>query len=249
MAGSRTYRDVFIVLDKTKLRETDLILTLMASDGRRVRAVAKGARKPGSRMAARCELGCSVDLLIARGRSLDVVSQAELVESPLGATPAVEALAAVSAALDVACRCCYEDVVDAYVFKITRAALSALASTVEPVRALVLAAYVFKILGHIGYLPELSRCVACGDADVSYFSAQAGGLLCSSCAHSVPGALRLLPGRAEWLRSLLRLRFTDLSRVLVDPGEARGLLGLAHQWGGFHLDSRLKALEFYLALL
>ncbi|WP_179184937.1 DNA repair protein RecO, partial [Collinsella vaginalis] len=56
MGGSRTYRETCIVLDKTKLKETDLILTLLARDGRQIRAVAKGARKPGSRLAARCEL-------------------------------------------------------------------------------------------------------------------------------------------------------------------------------------------------
>lgn len=86
MAGSRTYRTCVIVLDKTKLKETDLILTLLARDGREIRAVAKGARKPGSRLAARCELFCTVDLLLAKGRSLDVVSQADLV-GPAGRRP------------------------------------------------------------------------------------------------------------------------------------------------------------------
>ena len=78
MAGSRTYRCRAIVLDKTKLGESDLILTLLADDGRQVRAVAKGARKPGSKLAARCELCCEVDLLLAHGRNLDIVSQAAL---------------------------------------------------------------------------------------------------------------------------------------------------------------------------
>ena len=78
MAGSRTYRTKALVLDKTKLKETDLILTMLDERGRQVRAVAKGARKPGGRLAARCELFCTVDMLLAHGRSLDVVSQAEL---------------------------------------------------------------------------------------------------------------------------------------------------------------------------
>ena len=71
MAGSRTYRTKVLVLDKTKLKETDLILTMLDERGRQVRAVAKGARKPGGRLAARCELFCTVDMLLAHGRSLD----------------------------------------------------------------------------------------------------------------------------------------------------------------------------------
>ena len=39
MAGGRTYRTLAIVLDKTKLRETDLIFTLLAENGRQLRAV------------------------------------------------------------------------------------------------------------------------------------------------------------------------------------------------------------------
>lgn len=87
MAGSRTYRTKVVVLDKTKLKETDLILTMLDERGRQVRAVAKGARKPGGRLAARWELFCTVDMLLAHGRSLDVVSQAELMEAPLALRP------------------------------------------------------------------------------------------------------------------------------------------------------------------
>ena len=94
MAGSRTYRTKVLVLDKTKLKETDLILTMLDERGRQVRAVAKGARKPGGRLAARCELFCTVDMLLAHGRSLDIVSQAELLEAPLGAAPDYEATGA-----------------------------------------------------------------------------------------------------------------------------------------------------------
>lgn len=93
MAGSRTYRTKVLVLDKTKLKETDLILTMLDERGRQVRAVAKGARKPGGRLAARCELFCTVDMLLAHGRSLDVVSQAELMERRSALRPITRRLA------------------------------------------------------------------------------------------------------------------------------------------------------------
>ena len=76
-----TYDARAIVLRKTKLGESDLILTLLAEDGSQMRAVAKGARKPASSFAARLELYSVVDLLVARGRSLDIVKEARLVES------------------------------------------------------------------------------------------------------------------------------------------------------------------------
>ena len=260
MAGSRTYRTNALVLDKTKLKETDLILTLLAESGRQVRAVAKGARKPGSRLAARCELCCEVDLLLAHGRNLDVVSQADLLAAPLGASASFELLAAASAVAEVARHCSFEDAEDPFVYAITKAALGALAG-VERERAgcaartsaaahldVLVAAYVFKILSHVGYRPDYSGCVACGDEDVSRFSALAGGLLCASCATTVAGAIPVDAATVAWLRSLVSLRFQQLAEAPVDAARAVQLLSLAHLWAATHLDCRLRALEFLLGL-
>ena len=76
--SSKTYKIRAIVLKKTKLGEKDLIVTMVDESGALVKGVAKGARKPGGSLAARLELYSSVDALMARGRSLDVVSEARL---------------------------------------------------------------------------------------------------------------------------------------------------------------------------
>ena len=248
MAGSRTYRTVAIVLDKTKLKETDLILTMLGEDGRQIRAVAKGARKPGSRTAARCELFCMVDLLVARGRSLDVVSQADLKRAPLGCAPSFESLTAASAIAELARLCTFEDACDPFVFAITDSALSHIGALEgdAPHMDVIVAAYAFKLLSHLGYRPVLDQCVACGDPHPGYFSASAGGLLCGSCSQTVAGAEALDPGAGDWLKSLLALRFADLASSPVDAFGASMLLAQAHIWSATHLDCRLRSLEFML---
>lgn len=271
MAGGRAYRTKAIVLDKTKLKETDLILTLLAEDGKQLRAVGKGARKPGSRLAARCELGCEVDLLLARGRALDVVAEANLIEAPLGAAPSFELLSSASALADVAKACTFEDACDPFVFQITRRALEVLGggshaagagavgaaggagaagseSLDGPHLDLVVAAYIFKLLAHLGYRPDYTSCVACGDPDVTFFSATAGGLLCASCASSVPGAEPLDTAMVGWLHSLMVSRFDVLADAPCDEPTATFLLALAHIWAATHLDCRLRALEFLLGV-
>lgn len=248
MGAPRTYRTRAIVLDKTKLKETDLILTLLAQDGREIRAVAKGSRKPGSRLAARCELFCTVDLLLAKGRSLDVVSQADLMEAPLGAAPTYEAMQRASVVAEVASLCCFEDATDPFVFNISSKALRVLGGLQEdcPHMDLIAAAYVFKILSHIGYRPDYSSCVACGDPALSYFSASAGGLLCSSCASRIAGAEPVDAGAVNWLRALLPLTFDQLAIQQVDTCTSNLMLALAHIWAVTHLDARLRAMEFLL---
>ena len=143
MAGSRTYRTKVLVLDKTKLKETDLILTMLDERGRQVRAVAKGARKPGGRPAARCELFCTVDMLLAHGRSLDVVSRAELMEAPLGVAPDYETTCAASAIAEVARVCSFEDAEDPFTFAITQRALAPVGSGLDTAHMDLLVAYVF----------------------------------------------------------------------------------------------------------
>ena len=61
-----TYSLQALVLRKTKLGETDLIVTLLAQDGRQVRAVAKGARKPNSSFASRLEIFSEVEARYSR---------------------------------------------------------------------------------------------------------------------------------------------------------------------------------------
>lgn len=253
MAGSRTYRTKAIVLDKTKLKETDLILTLVGESGRQIRAVAKGARKPGSRLAARCELCCEVDVLLAHGRNLDIVSQADLIAAPLGAQPSFELLTAASAVAEVAEKCTYEDAEDPFVYAITRAVLAHLAAAgadtpvEDPAHLdLLVAAYIFKLLSHVGYRPDYSACVACGDPSPGYFSAQAGGLLCASCASGVPGCEPVDANMARWLEGLVSMRFSELAIAPIDSHTAAHVLGLAHLWAATHLECRLRALEFLL---
>ena len=247
MAGRGTYRCRAIVLDKTKLKETDLILTLLAESGRQVRAVAKGARKPGSRLAARCDLCCEVDLLLAKGHALDIVSQAELMAAPLGAQPTPELLSSACAVVEVARLCCYEDAEDPFVFPITSAVLAALSEARDAAYLdLLVAAYVFKLLSHIGYRPDYSGCVSCGDPATSYFSAQAGGLLCASCAAGIPGADEVDVNTVRWLRALIAMRFNELSVADIDGQVATFLLALSHVWAATHLDARLRAMEFLL---
>lgn len=247
MGASRTYRTQVIVLDKVKLKETDLILTLLSESGKQIRAVGKGARKPGSRLAARCELFCLADLLLAHGRSLDVVSQAELLEAPLGADVDFDHVCAASTIAEVAKHCSYEDVEDPFVFSITKRALEFVGSGLDSAHGdLIVAAYVFKLLSHVGYRPDFSGCIACGDEQCSYFSAQAGGLLCASCAATVPGAERVDQMTIDWFKALMALTFQELASAPIDPSEAVLLLAHAHIWAATHLDCRLRAFEFML---
>jgi DNA repair protein RecO (recombination protein O) len=75
------YRDDGVVLRTQKLGEADRIITLLTRQNGRVRAVAKGVRRTKSRWGARLEPFTHVDVLIHPGRSLDIITQAEVIRA------------------------------------------------------------------------------------------------------------------------------------------------------------------------
>jgi DNA repair protein RecO (recombination protein O) len=75
------YRDDGVVLRTQKLGEADRIITLLTRHNGRVRAVARGIRRTKSRFGGRLEPFTHVDVMIHPGRSLDVITQAEVIRA------------------------------------------------------------------------------------------------------------------------------------------------------------------------
>ncbi len=78
---SRVYKATGINLKSMPLGESDRLLTILTQEYGLIRAVAPGARKHNSKLAGRSGLFVVNELLIAQGRSLDKITQAETIES------------------------------------------------------------------------------------------------------------------------------------------------------------------------
>lgn len=250
MPGRRIERRRATVLDRTKLGEQDLIITALSQEGEQIRAVAKGARKPGSRLAARTELFCDVDLLLSLGRGLPIVSEASLLDAHMGVRKDVESVSAASTICETARLTCYENVDDPFLHPILNRALLAIEQADDRAHQdVVVAAYVLKVLSHGGWRPELGACVACGEPDASRFSVLWGGVVCESCAQTIEGAEPMAPGHIAWLRALIGSTFDTLLCSDADETTADFLLATVHSWAATHLDSRLRAFEFHRGVL
>ncbi|MBD1824805.1 DNA repair protein RecO [Cyanobacteria bacterium FACHB-DQ100] len=78
---SRTYKAIGINLKAMPLGEADRIVTILTKEFGLLRAVAMGARKQNSKLGGRSGLFVVNELLMAKGRSLDKITQAETLES------------------------------------------------------------------------------------------------------------------------------------------------------------------------
>ena len=80
-SGVPTYRETGVVLRTQKLGESDRIITVLTKGRGRVRVVARGVRRTSSRIGARLEPFTYVDMQCYEGRTLDSITQVEMLAS------------------------------------------------------------------------------------------------------------------------------------------------------------------------
>lgn len=238
-----------LVLRKTKLGETDLILTLLAADGRQVRAVAKGARKTKSRIGARAEPFTVLDLLMHTGRSLEIIAEAQTVKSHDAIRGDLDRTTAAAVVADVLDKISVEGQAEPQLFEMSLVTLDVMESAaVEALRSLVLA-FLVKVLAMHGYRPSLDECASCGSrvGDSPVFSIDAGGVLCDGCDDGDRAAVPLSAGARAGLRALLRARMADVPGLTFEPPAGAEMMRVMRAYVGYHLPTRLRALDYYIA--
>jgi len=198
-----TYRDKAVVLRTQKLGEADRIVTLLTQSHGKVRAVARGVRRPSSKFGGRLEPFTHIDVQLVRGRNLDVIAQVETVAGysrPMRTDyPRFTAGEVMLETVEKLVAEEGEPAVQQY--RLLVGALHALGRGDRP-STLVLDSFLLRSLAIAGYAPNLASCARCGTTcDGQWFSASSGGLVCTTCRPS--GATRLEPGVSQLLGALL----------------------------------------------
>jgi DNA repair protein RecO (recombination protein O) len=176
------YRDVGVVLRTYKLGESDRIVVLMTADNGKVRAVAKGVRKTKSKFGARLEPMSHVRVLLYRGRELDIVSQAETVETLSPMLSSLDRASQGIAAIEAVDQLGLEREPNPQLYRMTVGVLRTIA---ERPAALNVPAFYWKLLRAEGLEPQLDACVRCGesepDTELVAFDLNEGGVQCRRC--------------------------------------------------------------------
>lgn len=244
------YRDEAIVLRTHKLGEADRIITLLTRSNGRIRAVAKGVRRTTSRWGSRLEPFTHVDLQIAEGRSLDVITQAET-RGAFGSAIGFDydRYTAGTAMLETAERLVAEEREPArQQFSLLLGALNAMA-TGERLPGHVLDSYLLRALAVAGYAPTFVDCAHCGRPPVlatgelghhRWFNPSMGGVLCSTCR--IPGSATPAPETLVLLGALLAGDWPVVeASEQRHAREASGLVAAFVQW---QLERGLRSLAY-----
>ena len=218
-ARQRLYRVEGIVIRRLDLGEADKILTLYTPQRGKLRVIAKGVRRPESHLGGNVELFMRTQALIARGRNLDIITQAETVDAYKGLR--VEHTDPVR--LHTAFYLCelidaltVEDMPNEASYTLLHESLSALAGDSEA--DLVARYFEFRLLTLSGYRLEVARCVHCRtplQPVASHLSLDQGGVLCPDCTPTDPQARPLSVNALKVLRLMAREPLMGLLRFAL----------------------------------
>ena len=228
------YRETGIVLRTMRLGEADKIVTIVTEGRGKVRAVAKGVRKTKSRFGGRLEPLSHVALQLYEGRNLDTITQVETVDHFRAVREDLDRLAKASTMLEVVDALVQEGEEDPRVLQMLLGALRTLEAAPSP---LVVPAFFWKLLAHVGFRPLLDACASCAsEVDLVAFDLEEGGVLCRACARGT----RLTPDALALLRRILG---GDLVAVLAEPPTQAGyeIEHLATRALEHHLERRMRS--------
>jgi DNA repair protein RecO (recombination protein O) len=245
LRAARVYRTEGIVLKGYNYGEADRILTLITPNSGKLRAVAKGIRKTKSRMSGHLDLFTRSTLFVARGRQLDIVTQAETIDN----------FREVREDLWRSTYCHYvAELLDGFsaealsnypLYALSVQTFHRLATA--PNCDLVVRSFELQLLEHTGYRPQLHRCLGCENEiqpDGNRFSVKLGGVLCPLCASIDAAAPAISSPALKTMRNLqvnegAMLRLPDLE------DEVRREVGTRlSEYIVYRLESQPRSLAF-----
>jgi DNA repair protein RecO (recombination protein O) len=243
---SSLYRVEAVVLRHRDLGEADRVLTLFSREHGKLRASAKGVRKLKSRLAGHVEPLTLASLLLVRGRSLDIVSQAQALETY--ARVRGDLLATLHglhmAELTDLFSEDYEPQPALFALLVDALRRLERGEAQEP----LLRAFEMGVLEAAGYKPVLDRCVSCGrslegEAGPA-FGAQTGGVVCSGCRRLGQEWLRAVSPRALEALRLLQRRGLEAAKapVLAEAAVASELEALLRWYLHYILERPLETI-------
>ncbi len=245
----RVYQTEAIVLRRTDFGEADRLLTVFTPEQGKLKLIAKGARKPTSRKSGHVELFSHSRFLVAVGRDLDIITQAETLEPFL---PLREDLLRTTYAYYVA------ELADAFtaerdenrpLFHLLHEALGWLCTAED--LALAARYYELHLLGLVGFQPQLFLCGGCREPlqpVVNYFSAAEGSAFCPRCGYERGGTAELSLNALKVLRFLQTRDWATCRLLRLSPASHLEVERTMNHYITYHLERQLKSADFIYRL-
>jgi len=181
-------KDVGIILKSRDFFEADKILTILTPKKGKIKAIAKGIRRPTAKLSGHLELFSVINLILIESRSnLDIIGGAEVISSFKNLRQSLKKTATAYYLAELIDKLIEENEPHLEIFQLLKNAFEKLNSEKKIDLDLLKDYLIINILDILGYRPEIKKCQKCHRPIIdekNYFSFSAGGIICSKCAFS-----------------------------------------------------------------
>ncbi len=241
MSKPRNYQTEAIVIKKIKLGEADRILTLYTPHLGKIRAVARGVRRPRSKLAGHLELLTHSLVSLARGRNLDTITGSQTINSFLPLKSDLQLTSYGLYATELVDQFTAEHIENYPLFQLL---LKTLHCVCLDDNELALRYFELHLLNEVGYRPQLQQCVSCHqilEPTTNSFCPSAGGVLCPVCSQSQPVTHPVSVNALKVLRFLQSSDYNTAAKLKMNPELSHQLEMVMRDYLKYLLEREIKS--------
>ncbi|MBI4670952.1 MAG: DNA repair protein RecO [Chloroflexi bacterium] len=241
----RQYQVRAIVLKRTDVGEADRLLTLLTAERGKLRAVAKGARKPSARKTGHVELFNSVALSLHVAREIDIITQAQTLEPFLAIREDLDRLSYAYYFAELIDRFVQEEIEQREVYDLLLNAQHWLEVTTHLSRT---ARYFeMQLLDVLGYRPQLYICIQSKEEllpEENFFSPEGGGMLKPQYRDAYRDAISAPVNALKVLRYLQSRSWQEIENLRLSSQVEAETEAILHYYVTHLLERNLKSVDF-----
>jgi DNA repair protein RecO (recombination protein O) len=243
-----------IVIRSTDYGESNKVVTLYTRELGKVGVMAKGAKKPNSRLSAVTQLFTHGYFLMQKSSGLGSLQQGEMISSLRSIREDIFLTAYSSYIVELTDKSTEDRKVNPYLFELLHQTLNYINEGYDP--DVLMNIFELKILNVLGLHPILNQCAVCGSIDGQFsFSIREGGFLCHRCLEKDPYHLKISPATVKLLRLFYYFDLNRLGEISIKEEtkeELRKIIWTYYdEYSGLHLKTKkfLNSIKQFRQLL
>ena len=201
-----------INLKSYNLNDADKIIVMYSKDNGLIKGVAKGIKKPKSKLGARMDLLVANSLQLLKGRSMDTIIQAQTVNNFKKTREDFDKLMYSSYISELVMNFGEgSEAASKEIYDLLYKALNRISDAEEKKDALIaVIKFQLKLLLIMGFCVELDTCLCCRERvldEEMYFSSKMGGIVCIECNEHLGVNLKMHHKIRDFLEAMLQFDF------------------------------------------
>lgn len=230
-----------IIIRTTDYGETNKIITIYTREWGKIGAMARGAKKPKSKLAAITQLFTHGYFLVQKSTGLGGMQQGEMISSMRSIREDIFLTAYASYVVELTDKSTEDKKPNPYLFEMLYQTLNYMNEGYD--LDVLMFIYELKMLNVQGLYPVLNQCSICSGTDGNFsFSVREGGFLCHRCLDKDPYHYKVSAATIKLLRLFYYFDLSRLGEISVKPetkAELKKVItAFYEEYSGLYLKSK-----------